>query len=117
MTSVPESYQSDQPLHSITPEAVGGRRVVARRTQQAKAGPHPATSPKEGIVRTIKTGVVAAIIIGLLAGSAVGVAAQDEATAVEFTGATGFGSPLRISEPFTDPRLAGEFRVKINQDP
>jgi hypothetical protein len=73
-------------------------------------------------VRTIKTGVVAAIIIGLLAGSAVGVAAQDEKTAVEFTGATGFGpdfgsyNATPIVEPFTDPRLAGSFRTWGNSD-
>jgi len=43
--------------------------------------------------------------------------AANEATAVEVTGAIGFG-PSRglhwltpIREPFTDPRLAGEFRT------
>ena len=68
-------------------------------------------------MRKTRTLLITAVAISLLAGSAVGVAAQDEATAVEFTGATSFGSPLRISEPFTDPRLAGEFRVTSNQDP
>ena len=70
----------------------------------------------------IKAPALAAIIIGLLAGSAVGVTAQEEAVGpVEFTGATGFGGrgagPYwvdTIVEPFTDPRLAGEFRVWEN---
>ena len=64
----------------------------------------------------IKAPALAAIIIGLLAGSAVGVAAQDEAAPVEFTGATSWGGrgggPYYVNiieEPFTDPRLAGEF--------
>ena len=71
-------------------------------------------------MQRIRIPALAAIIIGLLAGSAVGVAAQDEATAVEFTGATSFGRPggsyyvNTIVEPFTDPRLAGEFRVWEN---
>ncbi len=74
-----------------------------------------------GKTRTI---LIGAIAIGLLAGSAVGAAAQDTETdaaaPVEFTGATGFGPPgngYRINpilEPFTDPRLAGEFRVWEN---
>jgi hypothetical protein len=69
-------------------------------------------------VRKTRTALITAIAIGLLAGSAVGVAAQDEATAVEFTGAIGFGpssgSVSPILEPFTDPRLAGEFRTWQN---
>ena len=71
-------------------------------------------------MRKIRTTLTTAIAIGLLAGSAVGVTAQEEATAVEFTGATGFGPDYGsynvnpIVEPFTDPRLAGEFRVWAN---
>ena len=71
-------------------------------------------------MRKTRTSLISAIIIGLLAGSMVNVAAQDEETAVEFTGAIGFG-PSRgsywdtpIVEPFTDPRLAGEFRTWAN---
>jgi hypothetical protein len=67
-------------------------------------------------MRKTRTTLIIAVAISLLAGSAVGVTAQDEATAVEFTGRLGFGSPLPIVEPFTDPRLAGEFRVSSNQD-
>jgi hypothetical protein len=68
-------------------------------------------------MRKTKLPIIATVIIGLLAGSAVGVAAQDEATAVEFTGAIGFGPDVKpIVEPFTDPRLAGEFRVWTNSD-
>ena len=69
-----------------------------------------------------RTNLISAIAIGLLAGSAVGVTAQDEAAPVEFTGATGFGpsgGDFRINpivESFTDPRLAGEFRVWQNND-
>jgi len=65
-----------------------------------------------------KLSIIATVTIGLLAGSAVGVAAQDEATAVEFTGAIGFGPGLYkpIVEPFTDPRLAGQLRVWTNRD-
>ena len=65
-----------------------------------------------------KLSIIATVTIGLLAGSAVGVAAQDEATAVEFTGAIGFGPGLYkpIIEPFTDPRLAGQLRVWTNRD-
>ena len=72
------------------------------------------------------TTLISAIVIGLLAGSAVGVAAQDaevDATApVEFIGATRFGPSggdfgiNPIAESFTDPRLAGEFRVWQNND-
>ena len=72
-------------------------------------------------MRKMRTAVTCAIAIGLLAGSTVGVAAQDEAAPVEFTGATSFGGrgggPYwvdTIVEPFTDPRLAGEFRVWEN---
>ena len=53
-------------------------------------------------------------------GSVPGAETTDPATAVEFTGTTGFG-PKRgsywvntIVEPFTDPRLAGEFRTWAN---
>jgi hypothetical protein len=73
-------------------------------------------------VKGLKPTLISVIAIGLLAGSVVGVAAQDEATAVEFTGATGFGPSsgsyniTPIVEPFTDPRLAGEFRVWTNSD-
>jgi hypothetical protein len=68
-------------------------------------------------VRKARTTLTTVIAIGLLAGSAVGVAAQDEATAVEFTGAIGFGPGNKpIVEPFTDPRLAGQFRVWTNRD-
>ena len=75
-----------------------------------------------------KTGtiLISAIAIGLLAGSAVGVAAQDAeadaAAPVEFTGATRFGPSggdyniNPIAEPFTDPRLGGEFRVWQNNE-
>ena len=73
-------------------------------------------------MRKSRTPLITVIAIGLLAGSAVGVTAQEAPTAVEFTGATGFG-PNRgsynvnpIIEPFTDPRLAGEFRVWTNSD-
>jgi hypothetical protein len=82
--------------------AVGGNRHGGRRR-----------SP----VRGIRTSIIAILAIGLLAGSAVGVAAQEEATAVEFTGATSFG-PCSLDycdnpvvKPFTDPRLEGQFRV------
>ena len=78
-------------------------------------------------MRTIKTTIISIFALGLLAGSAVGVAAQDEqadqATAVEFTGATSFGPCSTdycnnpIVEPFTDTRLAGQFRVWPNSDP
>ena len=67
-------------------------------------------------MRKTRAALITAIAIGLLAGSAVGVTAQDETTAVEFYGATSFGRPggsyyiNTIVEPFTDPRLAGEFR-------
>ena len=77
-------------------------------------------------MRAIKTITISILAVGLLAGSAVGVAAQDEATdqatAVEFTGATSFGPCSAdycnnpIVEPFTDPRLAGQFRVWQNND-
>ena len=67
-------------------------------------------------MRSIKSGLIAILAIGLVAGSAVGVTAQDEATAVEFTGAIGFGPDVKpIVEPFTDPRLAGQFRVTTNR--
>ena len=76
-------------------------------------------------MRAIKTTTISILAVGLLAGSAVGVAAQDEATdqatAVEFTGATSFGPCSAdycnnpIVEPFTDPRLAGQFRVWAEQ--
>ena len=68
-------------------------------------------------MRGYKSSIIAILALGLLAGSAVGVAAQEGATAVEFTGATGFGRcsidycDNPIVEPFTDPRLAGRFRV------
>ena len=71
-------------------------------------------------MRAIKTTTISILALGLLAGSAVGVTAQDEATPVEFTGAIGFGPyggsywDTPIVEPFTDPRLAGEFRVWEN---
>ena len=71
-------------------------------------------------MRKFSSTLTAILAIGLLAGSAVGVAAQDEAAPIEFTGAIGFG-PSRgsywdtpIVEPFTDPRLAGEFRTWEN---
>ena len=73
-------------------------------------------------MRGIKSGLSTILAIGLLAGSAVGVTAQEEATAVEFTGATSFGPCSTdycnnpIVEPFTDPRLAGQFRVWANDD-
>jgi len=73
-------------------------------------------------VRAIKSGLSFVLAVGLLAASAVGVAAQDEATAVEFTGSTSFGGcsvdycDNPIVEPFTDPRLAGQFRVWQNND-
>jgi hypothetical protein len=68
-----------------------------------------------------RTSISTILALGLLAGPEVGVTAQEveEAapTAVEFTGATGFGrcSPDYCDNPtvrpFTDPRLAGRFRV------
>ena len=78
-----------------------------------------------GSVRGIKSGLISILAIGLMAGSTVGVTAQeeeaaDQATAVEFTGATSFGPCSAgycnnpIVEPFTDPRLAGQFRVWAN---
>ena len=78
-------------------------------------------------MRAIRTTTISILAIGLLAGSAVGVTAQeeeaaDQATAVEFTGATSFGPCSAdycnnpIVEPFTDPRLAGQFRVWANED-
>jgi len=76
-------------------------------------------------VKGLKPTFISILAIGLMAGSAVAVAAQeeetaDQATAVEFTGATRFGPGFGsynvnpIDEPFTDPRLAGEFRVWPN---
>lgn len=68
-------------------------------------------------MRGITPGLITILAIGLLAGSALSVMAQEEATAVEFTGATSFG-PCSLDycdnpvvKPFTDPRLEGQFRV------
>jgi len=96
-------------------------------------------------VRGIKSGLSAILAIGLLAGSAVGVGAQEEAAEptapVEFTGKVAFGGCTGsatiessegrtrtlsadngrycrppVIEPFSDPRLQGDYYVWQNND-
>ena len=102
-------------------------------------GTIPATSPKEHIVKKLRTPLVAAIAIGLLTGSAFGVAAQDtEAAApVEFTAKWAFGGAVRpdtsefvdgvlmtrggawrpgVITSASDPRLEGTLSIAANSN-